>query len=287
VSAAVRPVLQLTEFPIGINPAVYTNPRCAANPNGDLRSARAFRDLVDPVPGFSSGYLPSALSTELIYKAVLAGAQTDGARLLTNVLADAQMMFESSAMPSLDGSTIDWHLVDAMPWTWYDTTQLQPVTIALDGGPASPFEVIGDGPLQWRLDGAVSELSPASRLETVTLECQMVVLSRPWLRTELFSMSGWSLPPEPAGYCSSGRIDTNDGILPLLPSALLVGRVNAIGGQWGGSDLTKLMSVQSGRSVSLGPFPVEAVAQDGTLRGSGGLGLIGVVSQLIPYSPHT
>jgi hypothetical protein len=281
-----RPVLQLAEFPIIIDPALYANPRTAANPTGDLRSARAFRDLVDPVPGFSSGYLPSAQSTELIYKTILNGAQTSGTGMAATTLYNARMVFNKSAMPALDGSAIDWHLVDASPWKWYDAKTFQPVTVWLDNDSGSPFQVIGDAPLQWRVNGAISGPSEESNIKEVTLQCQMVVLSRPWLCTSLFSISGWTLPPEPAGCCSSGCIDANSGILPLLPTAVLIGRMNAIVGQWGGSDLAKLASVRSGCSVSLGPFPVQSVAKDGTLQGTEELGLIGVVSQLTPYSPH-
>jgi hypothetical protein len=281
-----RPVLQLAEFPIVIDPALYANPRAAANPGGDLRSARAFRDLVDPLPGLSSGYLPSGQSTELIYKAILGGAQTSGSGMASTTLYNARMTFRNSALPGLDGSVINWHLVDASPWKWYDATTFQPVTVSLDQDPGSPFQVVGDAPLRWRVDGTASGPSSASRIEKVTLQCQMVMLSRPWLCTSLFSMSGWSLPPEPAGYCSSGRIDNNSGVLPLLPSALLIGQVNTIVGQWGGSDLEKLASVRSGRSVSLGPFPVRSVARDGALQGTETLSLIGVVSRLMPFSPH-
>lgn len=281
-----RPVLQLAEFPMVIDPALYADPRSAANPTGDLRAARAFRDLVDPLPGFSAGYLPSGQSTELIYKAILDGAQSSGSGLAASTLYNARMLFKNSAMPGLDGSVINWHLVDASPWKWYDTTTFQPVTVSLSRDPGSTFQVIGDAPLRWRVNGRVSGPSSASRIKKVTLQCQMVVLSRPWLCTSLFSMSGWSLPPEPDGYCSSGRTDNNSGILPLLPSALLIGQVNTIVAQWGGSDLAKLASVRSGRSVSLGPFPVQSVASDGSLRGTGQLGLVGVVSRLMPYSPH-
>jgi hypothetical protein len=100
--AEAKPVLQLSDVPLPLNPADYRNAYSNTNPQGDQRTLYAFRALVDPVPEFGRAYQPSARSTERIYQNLVQGASVQtGQDFATAVLATARKAFEDSALENL------------------------------------------------------------------------------------------------------------------------------------------------------------------------------------------
>src|SRR5690606_6166153 len=102
---------------------------------------------------------------------------------------------------------------------------------------------------------------------------------RPWLSPLLFETNDWFLSGEDAGFCSSGSLSGNRGVLPLIPSAILIGRSVSVSAEWSEADASVVNQARSeGKPVSLGPYLLSA-PETSTLQ------VIGWTSKLVPYSP--
>ena len=302
--ADARPVLQLSDVPLPLNPADYRNPYSNTNPQGDQRTLYAFRALVDPVPEFGRAYRPSARSTERIYQNLVQGASVQtGQDFATAVLASARKAFEDSALENLVITPGKWHPVYATPSDWYDPAQLgrfQPIDLDLTDSDASrPFTLLpGSERLQWRLgDPRRPELTqqpdPATQPTSLRFRCLQVTLERPWLDFELFGLRGWYLQGQPQGYYSTGQTAANQGVLPLVPTRLLLGTDIRLDAQVGAGDRDLVRrAAATGAALSLGPFNLGSVALAGD-RVQGipadqpALYLVGWCSDLVPLSPST
>jgi len=302
--ADARPVLQLNDVPLPLNPANYRNPYSNTNPQGDQRTLYAFRALVDPVPEFGRAYRPSARSTERIYQNLLEGASVgQGQDFTTAVLASARRAFEESALENLVGTPGKWHPVYATPSDWYDPTQLgrfQPIDLDLtESNGSGPFVLLaGSERLQWRLGDprrpeVTKQPDPDTRPTSLRFRCLQVTLERPWLDFEFLGLRGWYLQGQPQGYYSTGQTELNQGILPLVPTCLLLGtdiRLDANVGP-GDRDLIR-RAVATGASLSLGPFNLGLIALAGDRvqavpADKPALYLVGWCSDLVPLSPAT
>jgi hypothetical protein len=69
-------LLQMTKNYV-LNPADYTNARSSIKPNGDLRSAFAFSDMVDAVPNVSAEWADSQKKVSGTYQTIVRGANAD------------------------------------------------------------------------------------------------------------------------------------------------------------------------------------------------------------------
>jgi hypothetical protein len=305
--AAARPVLQLSEIPLPLNPADYRNPYSNTNPQGDQRSLYAFRALVDPVPEFGRAYRPSARSTEKIYQNLVQGASVrKGQDFTTAVLASARRAFEESALESLVITPGKWHPVYAAPGDWYDPAQLgrfQPIELDLtDRNGSGPFILLpGSERLQWRLGDPrrpelTKDLDQTTEPTSLRFRCLQVTLQRPWLDFEVFGLHGWYLQGQPKGYYSNGQAAANQGVLPLVPTRLLLGTDIQLDARLGPDDRDLVQrAVTAGASLSLGPFDLGSVALAGDrIQGvpagdaadQPALYLVGWCSDLVPLSPH-
>jgi hypothetical protein len=302
--ADARPVLQLNDVPMPLNPADYRNSYSNTNPQGDQRTLYAFRALVDPVPEFGRAYRPSARSTERIYQNLVQGASIQtGQDFTTAVLASARKAFEESALENLVITPGKWHPVYAAPSDWYDPIQLdrfQPIELDLtDRNGSGRFIVLaGSERLQWRLgDPRRPELTkqpdPDTQPTSLRFRCLQVTLERPWLDFEVFGLRGWYLQGQPQGYYSTGQTATNKGILPLVPTRLLLGTDIRLDARVGADDRDLIRrSVATGAALSLGPFNLGSVALAGDRMQARpadkpALYLVGWCSDLVPLSPST
>lgn len=288
-------VLQLSAAPTPLDPAVFANMLTPANPTGDQRPLWRFRNLVDPVPAFRREYVPSGLSTEAVYGNVLAGLQVGpDAAYARAVAANALRAFDAEAFPSLDGLPGTWRPVYPDPSDWTrlgDSTLYQDLAVDLtreDGDGDAAYAAVGQdqgSALSWRVAGhAPTPLDPFSRVERVTCKALVVQLQRPWLDLGLFSAGAWTLPGQPAGYVSSGSLQQNDGVLPLLPTSLVVAHSVRIEGAWGQVDAARIATAPAG-GLSLGPFVVPPQdAGEGALA-SPAPQVMGWVSALVPRAP--
>jgi len=303
-AAPARPVLQLSDVPLPLNPANYRNPYSNTNPQGDQRTLYAFRALVDPVPEFGRAYRPSARSTERIYQNLVQGASVGtGQDFATAVLASARQAFAESALENLVVTPGKWHPVYAAPSDWYDPAQLdrfQPMDLDLtDSDGSGPFILLaGSERLQWRVGDplrpeVIKEPDAATQPTSLRFRCLQVTLERPWLDFELFGLRGWYLQGQPQGYYSSGQAATNQGVLPLIPTRLLLGTDIRLDARVGADDRDLVRrAVASGAALSLGPFELGSVALAGDRvqavpAEKPALYLVGWCSDLVPLSPST
>jgi hypothetical protein len=307
-----KPVLQLNPFPVTLRPQDYANPLSSGNPGGDLASLWAFRQLVDPVPGFSPYYAASMASTESVYRLIAGGASLIAANaFVASVIADARRALAAAqAYPNLDHTPGSWLPVFATPGDWSTATEAySDLQIDLSGADSGngAFTVLGQshpdlslnigapaGPGFAGTRGVFSAagvglgglarsqaVGPGTSLRGVKMKYQTISLGRPWLSALLFSLGGWTLAGQPPGFCSSGDLVHNPGILPLIPSELLVATEVEVDGAWGAADKPWVDAAHAGTSsLAVGPFPVGQAARGTSIH------VIGWVSSFVPRSPQ-
>jgi hypothetical protein len=243
---------------------------------------------------------------ETVYGSLLNGAHTaDGGTFVTSLVAGALQAYGDAALSNLDGIPGTWRLVTAQPGNWstkkargFRTVQFDLETGTLVGL-ESPFSHIGEPkpPAQWKLRlGAQSRsLSKGTNLSKVQVDLLEVSLGRSWLSGEFFSTAGWSLPGQKVGFASSGSLTSNDGVLPLIVTSMLVFRSVKLDWSLAAEDLSFLHSatsqVDGNDGSSLGPLPLppEALGEKelGGGKDLGKLYLLGFISQLVPLSPES
>jgi hypothetical protein len=288
-AGAPKPVLQFAPFPVTLDIARYENAQSNSNPNGDLRPLFEFRSLVDPAPGFARFYSPSGVSTEQTYETILNGAVvTTGNSFATALVSKAKKQFAEKSFAQMDGTPGVWRPVYAVPADWCDLSKLgrfQELNIDLsDQGDSAPYSMIGgSAALQLSIAGHSTEgktLDLRTTLRSLRMKYMLVSFQRPWLNPLLFQSAGWYLSQQARGFCSSGDIDSNSGVLPLLTTAILLAKDVSIDAAWAREDRAFIDSAKSSRTaVSLGPFSVDRELPDSNVN------LIGWISSLVPYSP--
>jgi hypothetical protein len=183
-----------------------------------------------------------------------------------------------------------WRAVYAVPEDWYAAGSDRFQTLEVDLTAAQPFDsaflvIEGDETLCLTPGGTagagVTGPSSGTKLQSIRMEYLMVALRRPWLNTTLFETEGWYLSGQDAGFCSSGSLSANGGILPLIPTGLLIGREVNVSVEWGKDDADVVRAAKStGRRLFLGPFPVSNPGEANST-----LHVIGWTSDLVPFSP--
>lgn len=281
VPAAAKPILQLSRLPITLDPALYKNALSGANPNGDLRAAFNFRELVDTIPYFQPNYTPMA-PLEDTYGVVIEGARATGP-ITRSMIDKAKRAFSTAERPDLAGDpNASWRLVEPSPPDWWNTDipdRFREATIEASGGSSGDYTILGgdDAPALTVGGDTGLPLDPATRVKSVTLKCQTVVLRRSWLDFMIFPRPDWGVPDEPPGFLSSGDVVSNDGLLPLIPICILVGADIKVNAEWGPADSARLANAGD-KPVAVGPFPVANAS-------SSLLYLVAMISYLPPFSP--
>jgi hypothetical protein len=285
-----KPILQLNRFPVSIDPGRFRNAFSGRNPGGDRKPLFAFHELVDPVPAYTRSYSASAGSTQQIYKSLLNGASVNGdSTFAASVLSEAKALFESETFANLDGTSGVWRPVYATPedWSTAGPERFQSMDIDLDAlaDPQNALAMIGDDEdLELRLgsnraSGAAGSIG--TKVRAVRVEYLLVGLRRPWLHPMLFETNDWFLSGQDAGFCSSGNLSSNRGVLPLIPTGLLLGRKVEVSAGLSAAEVSTLThSNSAGNPVSLGPFLLSAPGDAGST-----LQVIGWTSDLVPFSP--
>jgi len=291
LAAAARPVLQFGLTPVALDLRRYADARSNSRPDGDLRALAAFRDLVDPLPSFSRCYVASGMSTERLYESILEGATLAAeSPFAARLLADARAQFEANAFANMDGTAGRWRPVYAIPDDWTDLSiegrfqdlAVDPPQQAGDGaayamiGAPAPLGLSVGGPA-----GTATPVDPKTTIHSFRMKYLPVFFNRPWLRYELFQSGGWLLSQQRSGFCSSGELQENEGVFPLLPTGMLLGRDVALDVSWGSADQAVLSSALAcGAPVSLGPFRLDAAARAMDVQ------LVAWTSSLVPFSPR-
>jgi hypothetical protein len=289
-----KPILQLIALPLTINPDDYTNPCSTANPDGSLASLWAFRQLVDPVPMFSRYYSPSGNSTEDQYSLIINGASIKNDNpFASEVISQSQRKLSLISYANMDKTPGTWAPVYATPDDWYETAGDRYKTLEFDlnqaGAPDSPFAVIGDNnnPLGLKISSNCSPdvttpLDTNSRVNKITLKYLQVTLHRPWFNELLFNTSGWYLSCQPAGFCSSGSLQANEGILPLLPTSILFATDVTVDAKWSSGDQRAIdAALTKGQQVSLNHLVIYSTESQAHLQP------MGWIMSLVPFSPKS
>ncbi|HET7232359.1 MAG TPA: hypothetical protein VFJ16_20295 [Longimicrobium sp.] len=308
-AAGGKPVIQLAAIPVTIDPALYRNPLTSTNPGGDYRPLRAFRDLVDPVPTFSRYYAPGPTSIEGAWGAFVNGASAGADTFARLALATAQRQFAGYELGALSGLPDSWRPVYASPADWYDFSvpgRFAEVEMDLSDLDTSqgPFSTIPgaefEDTLMWRMGdpahpGSVVPLHPDTKLRSICFKAMEVTLQRPWMDFSLLQLGGITLGGQRPGLYSSGRLDDNPGVLPLVPTSCYLAIDLQIVANWAPQDTQVLedaarasTSLALGRfalSSGLGAAPAGGMTFDQTSVSSSVVQLIAWISALVPFCP--
>ncbi|MDP0561872.1 MAG: hypothetical protein QS721_05900 [Candidatus Endonucleobacter sp. (ex Gigantidas childressi)] len=290
-----RPILQLNALPMTLSPENYKSPLSSANPNGSLNSLYAFSQLVNPVPNFTEHYEPGAFRISSAYKNILYGASAlQKEKYVESVIAEAREMYDFSSIANMNGAPGSWHPVYATPIDWYDTTQaarFTEITLDLTGENAAegPYQVLDNKEhhilskfIKNGDKATLTDVDQESSIKYVKCKCLEVRLTRPWLSFDVLALGGWFLVGQEAGFVSSGRIDNNQGIVPLIPTSLLVAINVDVSADWSDKDRKILDNGEKkGDQVAVGPFVLSSNASP-----LAELHIIGWVSQLVPLAPQ-
>lgn len=98
-------VLQMTKNFV-LNPADYTNARSSIKPNGDLRTAFAFSDMVDAMPNMAAEWSDSGRKVSITYQTIVRGANADNSEdPAQRVVYDKAYAFlnAQTKIPNFDG----------------------------------------------------------------------------------------------------------------------------------------------------------------------------------------
>ncbi len=119
----------------------------------------------------------------------------------------------------------------------------------------------------------------------------LVTIERRWMKPELLSLAGVSVPGRAKASFSNGDGENNPGLLPLIPSGLLVARDITLEANWDDADLQRIHEATSGtRSVAFGPLVMsgggdQRATKIGNAITAPGLQILGRISHLTPLCP--
>ena len=293
------PVFQIAALPLIVDPAAYANAHTNTNPNGSFVTLRALRDLVDPVPLFSRTYQAGLRSTEGQWSNLLAGA-SGSTSYANGVLGSARQAFATAALPGLDGLPGQWRPVYALPENWTDLTNdaaFRTVTVDLtgrtSGATTTRLSTIGggDAALEWTTVDSTGgskkkPLSKGTSVDAIVLEIRQVTLQRPWLDPGLFSTDGIAVAGLRAGSVSTGDLNANDGVLPLLPTAFWLARSATLRGTLAPTDQAMIDGAADDTHVSLAGIAIAGPAADVVAGGGSATGqVVAWTSSLVPRWP--
>jgi hypothetical protein len=292
VVESTKPILLLNALPLSINPDDFKNVLSTENPDGNLSSLWAFRQLVDPIPMFSRYYSPSTKSTESVYASIVDGATIKGSSPFTaQIISESRQSLSQIKYSNMDGTPGTWAPVYSSPSDWYDTSNGRYKKIEFNlskiGDPDNPFTVIGgnetSAQLKFCSDNEKSEtieLDSSTKIHKITMKYLEVTLNRQWYNELLFNITGWSLTGQPEGFCSSGDLNSNNGIFPLVPSSILFGYDVSVDADWSTNDKMRIDdAIVKGIHVLLENLIINPAEKQSHLQ------VIGWVTSLIPFSP--
>lgn len=305
-----RPILQLNTFPMTIDPSDFANPFGPNNPNGSYTTLYSFYQLVDPIPSFTKNYWPTNNSTDRTYGNLLnlATAARSGTPAIT-ILSDAKKRYDISELSDMAGTGINFHATYAVPYNWYELyDDYSEIEIDLTDPKALEecgFAILGgdDTEMKWNIGNSRDPKSQKllemnTAIEQIKFKYCMVAIQRPWLDFQLFNIPGWKIQGLSRAYYSTGTLTNNNGVLPLLPTGIIIGRDIQITAQWSEADRRIIEKAETGsQMVSFGQFALSgfisgsqaktfASKLDNNTISVPALHVVGWVSSLVPLSPQ-
>ncbi len=126
---------------------------------------------------------------------------------------------------------------------------------------------------------------------TLSMQVQRVNILREWMNPLLFRLGGWSLEGLAPGSLSTGTVDGNTGLFPLLPVAFLAIRNVSIHGTWSSDDKTYAgQATAAGSAVAFGPLTLSNAAAsqssfDGSTLTVPGMQIVAWICSPLPKMP--
>ena len=280
-----KQIVQLNSVPVTIDANLYKNARSNTKPLGDIGALFNFSQLVDPIPRIGKSYTASTYSSEKLYGNILNSAivvsNNDFAR---SVISESLEDYNLKAFSDRDGTPGQWRPVYAIPEDWHSANDNRFKSLIID--PSSSIantifqSVPGTHDLDFVLEGGQrKKMHPNSKINSVEMKYMQVELDRPWYNPLLFQLDGWYLSSQSKGYCSSGELQDNKGVFPLIPISMIIAKGIHVNATWAEEDQDIINGYnESGKSLYLGPFQISERV-DNTLK------IIGWVSEVIPFSP--
>lgn len=301
---SLKPILQISEVPGLIELKDYENSYSLSNPNGSYTKLQNFSRFANVIPEFTEYYWASNQSVDHLYKTLVQNAvASPDAGAVASVISDARQTFEGSGISSMDGSGISWHPCYADPDNWYssDATLLD-LNIDFSNEEEMKekgFAFVGGG--SQAIPTTLNVQTDADRScytvgnKHIKLKYQIVHLQRPWLDTQIFSLSNWTVPGFPAEYYSSGSLEKNTGKMALIPNAFILIHQVLMSGEMKGEEQCALeKGISDNADVSLGPIQLSSGSDSSSLQTTvndgvvevNGHQILGWISELVPLSPQ-
>jgi hypothetical protein len=126
----------------------------------------------------------------------------------------------------------------------------------------------------------VKPVSPATNGFSISFRFCRVNIDRPWLKLALLSSPGWTMSHTNTGAYSTGTLDDNAGMFPLLPLAFIAIRDLRITANWSPEDRANL-----DKGVSFGFFDIRNGGFSQNTYEVKGLQIIAWLSRLMPPLP--
>jgi hypothetical protein len=128
----------------------------------------------------------------------------------------------------------------------------------------------------------VKQPSPETSGFSISFRFCRVNIDRKWFKLALLSTRNWYMYGTPANEYSTGTVDNNSGMFPLLPLSFIVISDLKITANWSKDDRVNLE-----KAISFGPFDVRnSTINQNTLEVKG-LQIIAWISKLMPPLPPT
>jgi hypothetical protein len=301
---SLKPILQISEVPELIELKDYENSYSLSNQNGSYTNLQNFSRLTNAIPEFTEYYWASSLSLDQLYKTLVQNAAASpDAGAVASVISDARQAFEKAAISSMDGSGISWHPCYADPDNWYssDATLLD-LDIDFTNEETMKdkgFAFIGGGseavPTSLNVQTAAAKNFYTIGNKHIKIKYQIVHIQRPWLDTQRFSLSNWSVPGFPVAYYSSGSLEGNMGKMALIPTAFILIHQVVMSGEMKDEEQCALEEgINASANVSLGPIQISSGSDSSSLKTTvkdgvvevNGHQILGWISEFVPLSPQ-
>lgn len=202
-----KKIYQKIVSPLMLTEKIYSNIYSTKNIEGDITSAYALFQLVDPIGTFSSKYIATSASFSQTYKVILENIIPKGGDLDLLAKAQRKMGIEQYIAPGLNG---DFYLVETTPGDLFND----------NGGPIS-FTV---GPCD--SDSDFVEIG-SKNVREISFYGFIADIERPWYTSGILGNNKYVINNCYKGVYSDGTYN-NQGYLPLIPTQLLIS-INEVG----------------------------------------------------------
>jgi hypothetical protein len=185
---------------------------------------------------------------------------------VAHVLEPVDPFHDEMLIPATRPPIVDRSLVDPPPEITLRRAKValqKPQALRLTSEFRNGEAIILGDELDWRdiwtvsratdLVARSSDAAPSATGFEISFEYRVVALRRSWLRSQLCSLTGWTIPGLPSLKISNGDPNGNMGLMPLITNRLLVVRDLLVHAHWSDADRAK---AEDSDTISFGPFSI-------------------------------